>query len=55
MFIAFISQLAVLKPYDLPHMHTVDLKQMQQNYGMWVTLRGGCTWEGQGKGRKLKT
>jgi hypothetical protein len=33
-------------------MWIVDLKQMQQYYEAWVTLKGGCAREGEGKGRK---
>jgi hypothetical protein len=36
-------------------MQIVNLKQIQQYYGTWLTLRGGCITEGQGKGRKPKT
>jgi hypothetical protein len=43
------------KLHVLPPMWIIDLKQMQQYYGMMVILRGGCTWEGWSKGRKLKT
>jgi hypothetical protein len=38
----------------LPHMQIVDLRQVQQYYGMQVSLRGGHAWENQGKERKLK-
>jgi hypothetical protein len=27
------------------HMQIIDLKQMQQYYGTWVTLRGDHTWK----------
>jgi hypothetical protein len=36
----------------LLNMWIVDLKQMQQYYEAWVTLKGGCAREGEGKGRK---
>jgi hypothetical protein len=42
------------KSHVLPHLQIIDLKQIQY-YGTWVTLRGGRTWEGEGKGRKPKT
>jgi hypothetical protein len=29
------------KAHALPHRWNIDLKQMQQYYGIWVTLRGG--------------
>jgi hypothetical protein len=31
-----------------------DLKQMHQYYGMMVTLRGAFSWNGYGKGWKLR-
>jgi hypothetical protein len=34
------------KPLVLPHMRTVDLKQVLQCYGEPVTLSRGCTREG---------
>jgi hypothetical protein len=43
------------KLHVLPHMHIVDLKQMQQYHGTGVTLRGGSAREELGKGRKPKT
>jgi hypothetical protein len=34
------------KAHVLPHMWLIDLKQIQQYYRTWVTLRRGCIWEG---------
>jgi hypothetical protein len=37
------------KLHVLPHRPIVDLKQMQQYYGIWVTLRAGCPRKGKCK------
>jgi hypothetical protein len=34
------------KLHVLPHVRIIDLKQMQQYYWTWVTLRRGHIWEG---------